>query len=350
MDLRRLKTFVTVAEHGTVSKAADVLHITQPALSRQINGLEQELGFELFQRAGRRLLLTPRGEQLLGDCRSLLAHAGTVGERAQALRRGELKVLKVATSALTIEGAFPIFLHRYAERFPGVRLALIEADAAEHLTMLEQGEADLAISVLNVVPVDEHRFASYLLPLFQLLAACAPTFDMEETDTIEIRRLVQHPLLLPNPTYATRNVFDAACRLAGVRPNVLREQRRARAAGARRGGTRRGSHPLGPAHRPQPGPDHARDAPPRAAAYHGGGAVGQAAHAAALCRGVFRASRRARARDVSDAAAVTAQGRGGAGFRRNQAHAVTSPFFALPTAYCRGHEISRRGQGLYPVG
>src|SRR5215207_243493 len=126
MDLRRLKTFVTVAEHGTVSKAADVLHITQPALSRQINGLEQELGFELFQRAGRRLLLTPRGEQLLGDCRSLLAHAGTVGERAQALRRGELKVLKVATSALTIEGAFPIFLHRYAERFPGVRLALIE--------------------------------------------------------------------------------------------------------------------------------------------------------------------------------------------------------------------------------
>ncbi|MET0632407.1 MAG: LysR family transcriptional regulator [Xanthobacteraceae bacterium] len=229
MDLRRLKTFVTVAEHGTVSKAAEVLHITQPALSRQIGGLEQELGFELFQRAGRRLLLTPRGEQLLGDCRSLLAHAGTVGERAQALRRGELKVLRVATSALTIEGLFPIFLHRYAERFPGVRLALIEADAAEHLTMLEQGEADLAISVLNVVPVDEHRFASYLLPLFQMLAACAPTFDIAETDTIEIRRLVQHPLLLPNPSYATRNVFDAACRLAGVRPNVLVESSAAHA-------------------------------------------------------------------------------------------------------------------------
>jgi DNA-binding transcriptional LysR family regulator len=223
MDLRRLKTFITVAEHGTVSKAAEVLHITQPALSRQIGGLEQELGFELFQRAGRRLLLTPRGEQLLGDCRSLLAHAGTVGERAQALRRGELKVLRVATSALTIEGLFPIFLHRYAQRFPGVRLALIEADAAEHLTMLEQGEADLAISVLNVVPVDEHRFASYLLPLFQMLAACAPTFDIAETDTIEIRQLVQHPLLLPNPSYATRNLFDAACRLAGVRPNVLVE-------------------------------------------------------------------------------------------------------------------------------
>ena len=65
MDLKRLRTFVAVAEHGTVSKAAEVLNITQPALSRQIGSLEHEFGFELFERSGRRLLLTPRGEQLL---------------------------------------------------------------------------------------------------------------------------------------------------------------------------------------------------------------------------------------------------------------------------------------------
>ena len=66
MDLKRLRTFVAVAEHGTVSKAAAVLNITQPALSRQIGSLEHEFGFALFERSGRRLLLTPRGEQLLG--------------------------------------------------------------------------------------------------------------------------------------------------------------------------------------------------------------------------------------------------------------------------------------------
>jgi DNA-binding transcriptional LysR family regulator len=229
MDLRRLKTFVTVAEHGTVSKAADVLHITQPALSRQIRGLEQELGFKLFGRTGRRLVLTPRGEQLLGDCRSLLRHAGAVGERAQALRRGEIKVLKVAASALTIEGSFPTFLHRYAERFPGVRLALIEADADEHLDLLERGEAHLAVNVINVVQVDDHRFATYLLPKFQILAACVPALDVDGTDTIEIRRLAEHPLLLPDASYATRTLFDAACRLAGVRPTVLVESAAAHA-------------------------------------------------------------------------------------------------------------------------
>jgi DNA-binding transcriptional LysR family regulator len=121
MDLRRLRAFVAVAEHGTVSKAAHVLHITQPALSRQIGAFARDLGFELFQRAGRRLMLTPRAEQLLGECRSLLSHAGALDERARALRRGEMKVLKLAASAMTIEGTFPSFMRPFAERFPGVR-------------------------------------------------------------------------------------------------------------------------------------------------------------------------------------------------------------------------------------
>lgn len=72
MDLRRTRTFVTVAELGTVSKAAQKLRIAQPALSRQISDLEQELGFRLFDRVGRRLALTSEGEQFLGDCRGLL--------------------------------------------------------------------------------------------------------------------------------------------------------------------------------------------------------------------------------------------------------------------------------------
>jgi DNA-binding transcriptional LysR family regulator len=229
MDLRRLKAFVTVAEHGTVSKATDVLHITQPALSRQISGLERELGFKLFGRAGRRLVLTARGEQLLADCRSLLGHACAVAERAQALRRGEIKVLKVAASALTIDGLFPTFLHRYAQQFPGVQLALIEADAQKHLDLLERGEAHLSVNVLNVVQVDDHRFASYLLPQFHILAACMPTLDLGRTDTIEIRRLAEHPLLLPDASYATRKLFDQACRQAGVRPNILVESAAAHA-------------------------------------------------------------------------------------------------------------------------
>ena len=78
MDLRQLRTFVTVAEQGTVSGAALRLRIAQPALSRQISHLEDELGVKLFDRVRRRLVLTGEGEQLLGDCRTVLGAVGSL--------------------------------------------------------------------------------------------------------------------------------------------------------------------------------------------------------------------------------------------------------------------------------
>jgi DNA-binding transcriptional LysR family regulator len=216
MDLKRLRTFVTVAEHGTVSKAAEVLCITQPALSRRISALEQDLGFELFARVGRRVQLTVRGDQLLGDCRALLAQAVSLEERTHELRRGEIRGLKVAATARMIEGVLATFLHRYAQHVPGVGLALLEADASQHSQMLHSGEVDLAINVVSLEQVDDQRFASYWLPRFHIAAAFPRSRSVEATDAIDIRQLVEYPLLLPNSSFVTRKLFDAACRLAGL--------------------------------------------------------------------------------------------------------------------------------------
>src|SRR4029450_2238739 len=88
MDLRRLRTFVAVAELGTVSKAALRLRIGQPALSRQISDLQRALGLRLFDRVGRGLVLTAEGEQLLGGCRAVLGQIDVLGERVELLRGG----------------------------------------------------------------------------------------------------------------------------------------------------------------------------------------------------------------------------------------------------------------------
>jgi DNA-binding transcriptional LysR family regulator len=109
MDLRRVRTFVTVTEQGSISKAALHLHATQPALSRQIRDLQRELGIRLFDRVGRGLVLTSEGEQLLGDCRSLLGQASSIRERAELLRRGETGVLKVAASPVQFEAVLSPF-------------------------------------------------------------------------------------------------------------------------------------------------------------------------------------------------------------------------------------------------
>jgi DNA-binding transcriptional LysR family regulator len=220
MDLRRVRTFVTVAELGTVSKAAQRLRVAQPALSRQIGDLERELGFRLFDRVGRRLVLTGEGEQFLGDCRGLLNYATAVDERAQLLRRGDTGTLIVAASAQHIESVLSQFLHRYAQRFPNVEVRVVEAAGRESLAMLERGEIHLAQNLLHAIEPNDPRFASLMFGSIELLAASHPSLVLARGTAIEIGKLATVPLLLLASDFMVRRAFDAACRLAGIAPNI----------------------------------------------------------------------------------------------------------------------------------
>jgi DNA-binding transcriptional LysR family regulator len=226
MDLRHARTFVTVADLGTVSKAAARLHIAQPALSRQIRDLEQELGLKLFDRVGRRLVLTGEGEQLLGDCRSLLNCASSIGERAQQLRRGDGGILKVAASPQFIEGTLSGFLDRFTQRYPNVQVKVIEAIAwSDTLGMLERGEIHLGQNLLRVVQPDDPHFASHPLEAVDLLAASHAPLMLGKSGAIEIAHLASQPLLVLDTSFLSRRTFDATCRLAGIEANIVFESR-----------------------------------------------------------------------------------------------------------------------------
>lgn len=226
MDLRRTRTFVTVAELGTVSKAAIRLRIAQPALSRQISDLEQELDLKLFDRVGGRLILTGEGEQLLGDCRVLLNYATALRERAQLLGRGDTGMLKVAASPQFIEAAISDFLHRYAKRYPNVQVKLIEAIGwSDTLGMLERGEIHLGQNLLRAVQPGDLRFAHHRLETVDLLATCQAPLPLGKTGAIEIARLASYPLLMLDTSFVSRRTFDTACHLAGVEANIVFESR-----------------------------------------------------------------------------------------------------------------------------
>ncbi len=222
MDLKRLRTFVAVADLGTVSKAALRLRISQSALSRQISDLEGECGFKLFDRIGRRLFLTTRGEQLLADCRGVLGQIGSLGERIELLKRGDSGVLKLAAPPQTIESVLSQFLPRYAERFPNVRVKLTEALGMDQVPLLERGEVHIGIRHDQGV---NPWFESVALPSDDVLAACRPSLQLGRGGMVDIVSLAPHPLLLLDSGYSVRRLFDAACRVADVEPNILLESR-----------------------------------------------------------------------------------------------------------------------------
>lgn len=221
MDLRRLKTFVAVAELGTVSKAAVQLRIGQPALSRQLVDLQQELGLRLFDRVGRRLVLSAQGEQLLIDCRRVLTDLDGVRERADELRRGDSGALKVLAPPHTIESVLSGFLPQYAERFPQVHVALTEALGPEQTALLERGGAHLGI---RIDPGVDPRFETRVLQTADVLAVGTASLELGKAGVITVERLGAYPLLLPSG-YSVRRLFDGACRLAKVHPRILLESR-----------------------------------------------------------------------------------------------------------------------------
>jgi DNA-binding transcriptional LysR family regulator len=224
MDLRHFRTFIAVAEQGTVSKASLRLRIAQPALSRQIIGLEDELGVRLFDRVRRRLVLTSEGEQLLGHCRTVLGAVDSLSERAQRFRQADGGVLRVAATPQMIDGVFSTFLHRYAERRPNVQIKLFEAVGPRLLEMLERGELHIGVGSIRSI-ADKQSFESFLVPAVEFLAASHPSLELGAAGDVDIGRLAPHPLLLIDSSFVVRNTFDAACRLAGFNPKVLIESR-----------------------------------------------------------------------------------------------------------------------------
>ena len=224
MDLRRIRTFVTVAEQGSVSRAALRLRITQPALSRQIHDFQQELGLKLFDRVGRGLVLTSEGDQLLADCRALLKGADTLRERAQTLLRGDTGLLNVAASPVQIEAVLSTFLHQYARHYPKVQVRVIEAVGPDILSMLERGDIHLGI-LLHAVQLEGRPFGRREVPPIELLAACHPLSQPRLGKTVEVRALAAYPLLLLESGFVVRKTFDAVCRLAKLKPKIVIESR-----------------------------------------------------------------------------------------------------------------------------
>ena len=225
MELRHLRTFVTVAEQGTVSKASARLGVAQPALSRQIQDLEGDLGVRLFDRIRRRLILTSEGEQLLSDCRGILAAVGSLKDRAQLLHRPDVGVLTIAATPQTIDGVLAGFLSRYRKHRPNVQIKLNEAFGGALLALLERGEVQLVLSTAGVLQGRKHPFETIRLPSIEFIAACNTALELGHAGSIDIRGLGQHPLLLLDKSFAVRIAFDAACRVAEFTPHIFFESR-----------------------------------------------------------------------------------------------------------------------------
>lgn len=218
MELRHLRSFVTAADLGSFSKAASLLRLSQPALSRQILDLEAELGVRLFDRTGRRIRLTTEGEELLERGLKVLADAEALGERAHALRGGRTGILRVGATAMTLESFLPRFLSRYQRSHPEVEVRLTEEGGPRLLGQVERGELHLAVTL----PIGAGLRSHLLFPV-RILAVMASSHRLRRRRTVELSDLADEPLLVLRRDFGTRQLLEAACRIAHLAPQIVLE-------------------------------------------------------------------------------------------------------------------------------
>lgn len=214
-----MRYFAGVAERLGFSRAAQRLNVSQSALSRQIQLLEDELGVRLFDRVGRTIALTPAGADLLARCQAVLKDVESITQRAAELAGGSAGPLRVGATPQTLESVVSRFLPCFRQTHPEVEIALVEDGSARLSRELERGQLDLVIGGRAAGSVLAGR---ELFPL-GALAVVPPASRHAGQPRLDIAELAGEDLLLLRPHFMTRRVFDAACQAAHIAPRVMIE-------------------------------------------------------------------------------------------------------------------------------
>jgi DNA-binding transcriptional LysR family regulator len=221
VELRQLEYFVAVARHGTFTRAAEELWITQSALSQQVRRLEQELGVRLLHRTSRGAVVTAAGADLLTRAQTVLAELALARadlERHTGLSRGRARVAAGLADAARLPAALAAF-HR---AHPGLQVALRHAAGGEAAGLVQRGLVDVAVAGARTARAEGVELLA--LAPEELVVLLGPGDPLATRGgAVAATDLRERPLVLAEPGSALRAVVLEACQAAGFSPVPLFE-------------------------------------------------------------------------------------------------------------------------------
>jgi DNA-binding transcriptional LysR family regulator len=217
--LRQLRVFESAARHLSLTRAAEELHLTAPAVSIQVKQLEGHARAALFERRGRGIALTQAGREVLAHSRAILGHIRGADEaiaQLDALERGLLDVSVINAG----DHFFPWIVAAFRREHPGIRVRITVQNRDELLARLAAHDTDLA--VMSHPPAEAGFAATAFAPHPHVIAA-APAHPLAGRRRIPLAVVAREPLLAREPGSATRLAMDQAFAEAGVLPRVEME-------------------------------------------------------------------------------------------------------------------------------
>jgi len=217
MNIRDLQYFVKLSELKHFSKAADACFVSQPTLSTQIRKLEEELGISLVERAPRKVMLTPIGEDIAHRARHVLRDIEHIRDAARRSKDPETGTIKLGIFPTLAPYLLPHVIPVIRKRYPDLRMQLAEEKTEDILNMLDQGRLDAGLLAL---PVEEQGMEIEVLfdePFVTAMPASHPLCDKQ---SITMQDLEGEELLLLEEGHCLRQQALAVCKLAGAHERV----------------------------------------------------------------------------------------------------------------------------------
>jgi LysR family transcriptional regulator, nitrogen assimilation regulatory protein len=220
MDFKQLRAFLTVAEMGNVTRAAQVLHLVQPAVSRQIMLLEEDIGAPLFERERHGMVLTDAGRSLVGYARRAMLELDRARAEITGATEGIGGLVTLGLLPSTIDVLSGPLVTALATHYPGIRIRIAMGYAGTLMRWLQAGEIDAALlygaersSEIQTRPLIEE-------PLWVIGPKEA---KLHRDKPLSLGKLIGKPLVLPSAPHGIRTLVDHACAVSNVALTVSAE-------------------------------------------------------------------------------------------------------------------------------
>jgi LysR family transcriptional regulator for metE and metH len=215
LEVRHFSLVSEIAATGSVTRAAERLHLTQSALSHQLRDIESRLGLQLFLRLGKRMVLTPPGERVLGAARRVLDEIGRTEDDLRLMSQHGKGVLRLCTQCNTGYHWLPPLLQSFHRKYPGVDVQIMVNATERPLEALLEGQIDLAIVTSEV---DDKRVLTAGLFEDELVAVVAPSHPFAPRAFIEADDFADEHLIVYRAERADSFIFSRVLGPAGVEP------------------------------------------------------------------------------------------------------------------------------------
>lgn len=220
MNFRRLRYFHAVARQGSFRRAAEVLRISQPALSRQIQILEREIGTSLFSRAAKRVMLTPAGNILFGHSSRLLDEIEAVLEEIRRLGDRKRNELTLGAIQSTLDHVLPRAIDRVHRHYPQLHLTVQGFRSDEIIDRVARGTLDLGVVA---TPVSDPRLDVRAIAEDRFVAVVSSSHRLAGAATTTLKDVLAEPLITFPRSYVIRQVIAAAAAQENLKMEVAVE-------------------------------------------------------------------------------------------------------------------------------